>query len=651
MMGSEAYEQYRTAQKAGKKYYREAVAAGRYPYPAVLDEILEHTNTVGKMDLGVITIPTDLIVGTRSAGRGPALAGNFMPLLEIDSEFGSKWVRLCEAHLGPEGIRDAPKVYEYLGRFYVEEGNKRVSVLLSYGARSIPAHVIRILPEYSEDRDIQRYYEFVHFHTLSGQYGVQMQHRGEYARLVAALGMEPDHIWTMEERRHFAAGFSRFSDVFREADRGISGATAGQALLVWLGVFRFADIKTDSRQELLEKLRRLQADFRLVGGMVNADIQTEADDALESEKSRSLLPHFGLFGRKQVRVAFIYAYDLAESAWTRSHDYARQYLEEHFGGSIQVAVYNAADRQYYRAMEQAIEDGAELLFATTPSMMDACRRIAVEHRQAKILNCSPSLPYAGVVTYYSRIYEVKFIAGAIAGAMSQGDSIGFIANYPIMGVYANINAFALGVKLTNPRARVKLRWSCLPGDPVAELLREGVTVISNRDATTTKNEHQSLEWGTYSVGPNGFETLAVPCWNWEQMYEKLILGMVNGAWNMAEVRPVNLWWGLKSGVTDIQFGHQLPDGMLNLAKILKTGLAEGRIDPFDQRIVDRDGVLRCDGSTSLSPEEIINMNWLCDNVDGITPEFEDLLPESKELVRLLGIDRGQLQPEREEKQL
>ena len=54
------------------------------------------------------------------------------------------------------------------------------------------------------------------------------------------------------------------------------------------------------------------------------------------------------------------------------------------------------------------------------------------------------MSYAGLRTYYSRIYESKFITGAIAGAMARNDTIGYIANYPIFGVPAGINAFALG---------------------------------------------------------------------------------------------------------------------------------------------------------------------------------------------------------------
>ena len=153
MSRTEAIQQYEAALKLGQKYYHDAIRRSRYPYPLVLDEILDEHTVAGRAELGIINIPSDLIIGTKSAGRTAALAGNFMPLLNESSEFAGKWITLCEAHLSDEGIRDPIECFEYLGRFYIQEGNKRASVLMSFGAPTVPGRVTRIIPEYSDDRD------------------------------------------------------------------------------------------------------------------------------------------------------------------------------------------------------------------------------------------------------------------------------------------------------------------------------------------------------------------------------------------------------------------------------------------------------------------------------------------------------------------
>ena len=71
---------------------------------------------------------------------------DFLPILPENSEFARKWITLYEAQM-EEGIRDPILVYEFMHRFYVQEGNKRVSVMKYLDASRIMARVIRVIPE------------------------------------------------------------------------------------------------------------------------------------------------------------------------------------------------------------------------------------------------------------------------------------------------------------------------------------------------------------------------------------------------------------------------------------------------------------------------------------------------------------------------
>lgn len=638
----EARVQYQQSLKAGQRYYKNALRHGEYPYPLVLDEILGANVSNYQEDLGLVSIPTELIVGTKSAGRVAALSGSFMPLLSENTEFAAKWISLCAAHLSDEGLRDPIRCYEYMGYFYVQEGNKRVSVLKSYGAPTVSGCVIRILPAWSEEEDVRAYYEFLDFYRLSGMYGVSIRRSRGYARLQALLGYEPDHVWTEAERRSFSAGYSRFRSAYDKLNGGRLPLTAAEALLVWLEVFPFADAKNDSAAELTKSLASLWPDLEARAESRPAPVSVEPGEGEKSLLSRVL----GVGGRDRVTAAFIYAFDPAVSVWTRSHELGRLHLEQALGERVRTRVYTVRDRDYLAAVSAAAEDGADVIFATTPSMMDACRRVAATHSAVRILNCSLSRPLAGVRTYYSRTYECKFITGAIAGAMSRGDAVGYIANYPILGVGADINAFALGVRLTNPRARVKLAWSCVAGDPLQTLLKAGVNVISNRDAAAPGHAHYAMDWGTYLLEDSGsFVPLAVPCWNWGGFYEKLIRGILSGVWSGGTAeKSVKYWWGLAGGVLDVQLSEALPEGVRALAEMLRGGIVSGAVDPFRRRITDQSGTVRSEGGRSFSPDELMTMDWLCDAVDGAIPAFDELLPRSRELVAALGLRPAELPP-------
>ena len=635
MNRQEAVLQYKDALKLGQKYYKNALSRGQHPFPPVLDDILDESALAGRISLGLVNVPAELIVGTVSAGRGPALAGNFMPLLEEKTEFAAKWINLCEAHLGDEGIREPIIALEYMGKFYVQEGNKRASVLKSYGAARIPAMVTRLVPEYSSDRAVQVYYEFMDFYQKSALYSVAFRRRGQYAKLQAALGFSPEHVWSEDERRSFSAALSHLNMAYKKLSGQRRGVTLGEAMLAMLELFSLEEIKSQSAAELTKKLSGIWADIVIENEARSAEVYTEP----EPEQVKSAAKLLGLGRMEHGRIAFIYAFSPEQSAWTRSHDLGRLYLEEKMGGLVTVKVYEAYERDYYAAMKKAVEEKAGLIFATTSPMMEACRRIAAEHPNVKVFNCALHRHYANVRMYYSRIHEAKFVAGAIAGAMSEGGDVGYVANYPIYGVPASINAFALGLRMTAPNAKLKLKWSCMPGYQLLEFIKEGISLISNRDATDPGEPHLAYEWGTYKLHDDGsLQPLALPYWDWGRFYERIVKNYMNGVLSQkSSDRGINYFWGMSSGVIDLRLDESLPAGVRALAEILREGIIKSEISPFRSRIYDQKGLLRCDGEREMSAEEIMGMDWFCDNVEGRLPEISELRPESVEMARILGI--------------
>ena len=637
----EAVNQFENALKQGKKYYNTCVSRNEDPYPAVLDELV-NMSSLAAVNIGLVDVPIDRIIGTWTGGRKAAFAGNFMPLMEMKSEFGDKWINLCVAHLDQGGITDPIICYEYLGNFYVKEGHKRVSVLKSYGAYEITGNVTRLIPPKTDDPEIQAYYEFLDFYKLSKLYLVTFSQPGSYAKLQAALGYEPDRQWTEAERHSFRSIFNRFTECYTRLNSENLPLTAGDAFLAYLKVHPYSEVQELSDNEMRDQLTKIWPDIRLIARGEPISVATEPE-----EKGKSLLNL--ILGSPKLHAAFIYDFDPKTSPWASAHEQGQKYLEEKLGDSIEISSHLCGDDPY-ETMENAVKDGANVIFATTPNLISSCRRLAAAHKNIAVFNCSLSMPYAGVRSYYFRIYEGKFIAGAIAGAMANEDHIGYIARYPIMGTIAAINAFALGARLTNPRARITLKWTCLPGYPVLEFKNEGISVISNRDADGSDD---NLNWlaGTYSIDPNGeMQSLAAPRWDWGIYYEKTIQTLLNSSIDAVRDsnNAINDWWGMSTGAVHVALDKDLPDGMKMLAKYLSDGIISGAIDPFLCPIRDQKGEVISDGTRVFTSEELMRMDWLCENVDGAIPAFDELLPQSRNLVRLLGIYRETIPPETKE---
>lgn len=644
MSRTEAVEAYRSAHKKALKTYREDTERGRWPYPKVLDDILDNHRIAGRIELGVLNVPIDRVVGTVSDGRRTVFTRDFMPLPEPNTEFGTKWISLCEAHLDAEGIRDPIRCYEYYGNFYVQEGNKRLSVFRYFDAPTVPASVLRIVPAYSDDPETRLYYEFLEFYHLSRTYAFRFSKPGSYRKLVAALGFEPDEVWTEEQRRKVVSAYAHFSDAAARIKLP-DGVDLSDAFLAWVSVYSLDDLNALSSETMLASLNA-----SVTGIEADVTVATESDAPKDDAEPAGILSRIynAMFLPTHINAAFIHEFAPEQSNWVRGHEQGRLFAEEQLAGKITTRAYIAdAETNADTLFAEAVKDGAQVIFATTPSLIDACRRAAAAYPNVKVLNCSVAMPYPGVRTYYSRIYETKFLAGVIAGACSHSDRLGYVAAAPIFGVPASVNAFALGARLVNPRAVVKLRWSCTEPDPLAALIKDGVDVVSNREWFAP--EAPQPPYGLIRIRNDGSpEPLAATYWNWGAFYQKLLSDLLLGHWEDESANrsaaAINYWWGMQSGVIGVTPSEKLPEGVKALVEALKNSIVEGRLDPFRRVMSDQEGIVRNEGDRWLSPSEILHMDWLSDTIEGSIPTFDELMPVAQNIVRLLGVYREEIPP-------
>ena len=648
MLIQTATEEYVQALKLGKAEAKELAAVGKDPNPKVLDDILTENGPETVIDIGLIEIPAQRIIGVKSAGRITAFTASFRPLLDPKTEFASKWVNLCAAHLGDTGITDPILCYEYLGDFYVQEGNKRVSVLKHFGSPRIPGMVKRVMPPQSDAPRIKAYYEFLEFYKVSRLYCCQFRRPGDYKKLMGYLGKPFTEVWSEDERRIFNAYFQYFLDAFYAVSTRDSDILPEEALLVWLEIYPFSDLGQLTATALKKTVAAMWEDI-VAGASDAVRVQTTA----EGEKG-NILSRLAI-NLDQLRVAFVHQMDCASSSWVLGHDTGCRHIENVFGDQLIVRSYFGAANSDLaeQLIQQAVEEGAQVVFTTAPPLSRPTLKAAVKYPKVRFFNCSVDQAYSSIRTYYGRIYEAKFITGAIAGAMAGEDRIGYIASYPIFGVPASINAFALGAQMTNPRAQIELRWSCLPGSPQADFLADGVRVISNRDAPTNAKMYLDFcNYGTYLANDRAeMVPLATPIWDWGKFYEFVIRSILSGGMKRGkgDATALNYWLGMDSGVIDVTFSDKLPEGLRHLANILKAGLAAKNFDPFQRRIVAQDGTVQNDGTRQFTPGELLHMDWLCDNIIGEIPKFEDILPISQNMVRQLGIYRDLVPDTKEDK--
>lgn len=635
---------YVGAQKKGRRQYQVSVSRGEYPYLPVLDDILSYTDIVSEVSLGIMDIPLDKIVGTKTKGRTSAFASNFMPLLSEKSEFGAKWGYLYD-HQIKDGIRDPIVVYEFMNQYYVQEGNKRVSVLKYVGAFSITASVTRLIPKRTDDKDNRLYYEFLDFYQVSFNCDVWFSQEGSYDRLIKAMGKTPGEVWSEDDRLDFKSSYDRFSKAF-EAFRGSAyEMTCSDAFLVYVDLFGYDVVKVRTETEISKDLAKIRDELLLAShgnkiALVEQPEEVEEPDNGAKKLFNWLLPSSAV-DPEMLKIAFIHAKTAETSSWTYGHELGRMYLEQAFDGKLQTVAFFGADTEAEtaNAIDLAIAARCNMIFTTASQMINLSVKAAIEHPEVKIFNCSINMSYSSVCTYYARMYESKFLMGALAAAMCQNNKLGYIADYPIYGTIANINAFALGARMINPYVDVYLEWARVKDrKPQEELEREGITFVSGEDMITPKTA--SREYGLYHKEADGSLTnLATPIWHWGKFYERIVNITLRGASEVKEMKgkeAINYWWGMSADVIDVICSQNLPHGTHRLLAFLKNSIRSGTFQPFVGTIYAQDGSVICGEWESLPPEKIITMSWLAENVVGRLPEYDELTEEAQSLVKLQG---------------
>lgn len=627
-----ALEDYRGALKQGQREYRACISGGRYPYLQVLDEVLRFAERQGEEDLGLVDIPVERIVGTKTEGRKCAFAANFMPLLEENSEFSAKWSGLADAHLS-EGIREPVVAWEYMNRFYIQEGNKRVSVLKYFGAAAVPGVVKRVLPKRQDTPESKIYFEFLDFYRLTRLNCLWFSRPGRFRELALAV-KGSEEPWSAEERAALSSAYAHFRRIFKDMGGGKLPGTTADAFLAYVRLYGLPAPAERGEAALRADLARSWNE--LAAFSIPQPVELELDPAVAH---RSILSKLLTPKPDVLSALFLYERSPETSAWTRAHEEGRLAAAGELGGRVETRFEaDVAPEAAAEAIRRGVEAGAGVVFTTSPKLLPACLKAAAEYPEVRFLNCTVYTPHPSIRTYYGRMFEVKFLAGLLAGAMTHTHQVGYIADYPIYGSIAAVNAFALGVRMTDPWARVHLEWRAKEQEGVWErLVGRGVDMLSGQDLPSPVDPWRAV--GLYHVTGGVGRQVAWSEWNWGLFYRRILQGILDGEWKQPSTpKAINYWWGLSAGVVDFHYAPEAPADVLRLVELMKEEIISGRFRIFGGRLTAQGGtVIREAGE--LSPEEIVRMDWLAENVEGTIPGPEELSEEARTLCRIQGLRR------------
>ena len=284
-----------------------------------------------------------------------------------------------------------------------------------------------------------------------------------------------------------------------------------------------------------------------------------------------------------VDAAFIYQAEVGEVGWDRAHEDARQTVEEEYDWVNTEYSEAVAAGDVTQVIEQYIDDGFDVIFGTTFGYMDPMYQLAPDYPDTIFEHCSGFQTRENMGRYYGRLYQSRFLCGVAAGHLTETNTLGYVAAFPIPEVVRQINAFVQGARTVNPDVEANVRWTNQWLDPqgvtqaVNAMTSNGADVINNHNTspaavrTAAENEAWAFTYTTSMAEAGGDWYGSSATFNWEEHYRPTLEAISGGEWESDA-----FWGGLESGVVGLDdFGPQVPDDVVSDVETKQEELING----------------------------------------------------------------------------
>ncbi len=329
-----------------------------------------------------------------------------------------------------------------------------------------------------------------------------------------------------------------------------------------------------------------------------------------------------------LKVGFIYIGPPGDLGWTYAHDQAR--LAAHFGDAVETFyvenVPEGPDAE--RILSQMALSGADMIFATSFGYGPAVNAMAQRFPDVAFEHATGYMQEAPNVSLYNaRFYEGRAVIGHIAGRMTETNTIGYIASFPIPEVVMGINAAYLHARAVNPDVQFRVVWVYSWFDPAQEaaaaeaLIDQGADIIMQHTDSTAPlqvaQDRGALAFGQASdmtqFAPDVHLTAIID--DWTPYYVKRIQERLDGTWEAGDS-----WAGIPEGeVTFAPFNERIPADVRAEAEAMIEDIRTGAYHPFTGPINRQDGTPWLAEGEVAPDGDLLGMNFYVEGMSGEVP--------------------------------
>lgn len=333
---------------------------------------------------------------------------------------------------------------------------------------------------------------------------------------------------------------------------------------------------------------------------------------------------------EETKVGFVYVGPVGDHGWSYRHDIGRQAVEEAFGDKVKTTfVENVSEGpDAERVINKLASSGHDLIFTTSFGFMNPTRKVAKRFPDVKFEHATGYKRSDNLATYSSRFYEGRYVVGHVVGKMTETDTIGYIASFPIPEVIRGINATYLGAKKVNPDIKMKIVWVNTwydpgkEGDAAKTLIDQGVDIIMQHTDSPAPLQ-VAQERGVWAVGqasdmkafaPKAQLTAIID--DWDPYYIERTKAVIDGTWESKDT-----WGGFDTGMVQLApYNDAIPADVVELAESVRKGIEDGSVHPFTGPIKNQAGEVVVPEGEVADDGLLLGMNFYVEGIDGQLPK-------------------------------
>ncbi|MBE8950597.1 MAG: BMP family ABC transporter substrate-binding protein [Quinella sp. 3Q1] len=330
------------------------------------------------------------------------------------------------------------------------------------------------------------------------------------------------------------------------------------------------------------------------------------------------------YEEKKPKIGIIIPGDINISGWNKSHYDGIKAACDEFG--LELLVRDKVQEnsgQCPAAIKDLAKNGVGMICFASYAYAIEARDLVSDYPNIAFATISAENHAKNMTAYFIRIYQGRYLAGALAGMKTKTNIVGFVAAKPNTEVKRGINAFALGVQRTNPNAKVLVMWTNswqddkIETEHAQQLIEAGADILTyhqNEDVTARVAEKYGVEFIAFNEILSGYSEkylTSVIC-RWDLYYSEMIQRYLKGELNSVK----NYWMGIdQKAIMLSDYSSNVPENMRLKLNLLKQEIINGNMI-FSGEIYDNAGQIRCKKGEAISDDKLLeDVNWLVKGVE------------------------------------